>query len=104
MTTSLIPAPVQVPTRRSSPWTEIGAFLGVVVALTATTTTIALTQHAAVRNVDSAPPAAQAALYGQALISVVAAVVARLVRTGTLRRPGWCFRRTAWRGLGLAWA
>jgi membrane protease YdiL (CAAX protease family) len=104
MTTSLLPAPASVPTRRSSPWTEIGVFLGVVVALTATTTTIALTQHADVRNVDSAPPGAQAALYGQALIPIVAAVAARLVSTGTLRRNGWGLRRTSWRSLGIAWA
>ena len=104
MTTSLMPAPASVPTRRSSPWTEIGVFLGVVVALTATTTTIALTQHADVRTVDSAPPGAQAALYGQALIPVVAGVLARLVSPGTLRRPGWGLRRTSWRSLGIAWA
>src|SRR4051794_39007642 len=104
MTTSLLPAPASVPTRRSSPWTEIGVFLGVVVALTATTTTIALTQHADVRQVDSAPPGAQAALYSQALIPVVAAVVARLVGTGTLRRNGWGLRRSSWRSLGIAWA
>ena len=103
MTASLLPAPAQVPTRRCSPWTEIGVFLGVVVALTATTTTIALTQHADVRTVDSAPPGAQAALYGQALIPVVAAVLARLVSAGTLRRPGWGLRRTSWRSLGIAW-
>ncbi|NYJ05654.1 CPBP family intramembrane glutamic endopeptidase [Petropleomorpha daqingensis] len=104
MTTSVMPAPAPAQTRRSSPWTEIGVFLGVVVALSATTTTIALTQHADVRHVDSAPPGAQAALYGQALIPLLAAVVARLVTTGTLRRNGWGFRRTSWRSLGTAWA
>jgi len=104
MTTSLMRAPAPVPTRRSSAWTEIGVFLGVVVALTATTTTIALAQHADVRTVDTAPPAAQAALYGQALIPLLAAVAARLVCTGTLRRNGWGFRRTSWRSLGIAWA
>jgi membrane protease YdiL (CAAX protease family) len=50
MTAPLLPATAQVPTRRCSPWTGIGVFLGVAVALTATTTTIALTQHADVRT------------------------------------------------------
>jgi membrane protease YdiL (CAAX protease family) len=104
MTTSLMPASDVTPARRSSPWREIGVFLGVVVALTATTTTIALAQHADVRQVDSAPPLAQAALYGQALIPIIAAVVARWGTTGTLRRPGWGVRRTSWRSLGIAWA
>jgi membrane protease YdiL (CAAX protease family) len=104
MTTSLLPATAVAPARRSSPWREIGVFLGGVGVLSAATTTIALSQHADVRNVDSAPPLAQAALYGQALIPVVAAVVARLVGPGTLRRPGWGIRRTSWRSLGTAWA
>jgi hypothetical protein len=56
MTTHLAPAPPQAPARRSSPWTEIGVFLGTVAVLTATTTTIALTEHADVREVDSASP------------------------------------------------
>jgi membrane protease YdiL (CAAX protease family) len=100
----LSPAPDLAPARRSSPWKEIGVFLGTVVVLTATTTTIALSEHADVREVDSASPVGQAALNGQALIPLAAAVLARLVSTGTLRRPGWGFRRTSWRSLGVAWA
>src|SRR3954454_14099102 len=76
MTTHLAPAPPQAPARRSAPWTEIGLFLGAVAALTATTTTIALSEHADVREVDSASPIAQTALYGQALIPLIAAVLA----------------------------
>jgi hypothetical protein len=102
MTTQLEPAPPVAPARRSSPGKEIGVFLGTVVALTAATTTIALSEHADVREVESASPIAQAALYGQALIPLIAAVVARLVSTGSLRRPGWGFHRTSWRNLGIA--
>ena len=89
---------------RTKPWTEIGVFLGVVAALTATTTTIALTHDADVREVDSAPPVVQIALYSQALLPLLAAVVTRLVTAGTLRGAGWGFRRTSWRSLGTAWA
>jgi len=89
--------------RRPKAWTEIGVFLGVVAALTATTTTIALTHDADVREVDSAPPVVQIALYSQALIPLLAAVVTRLLTAGTLRGAGWGFRRPSWRSLGTAW-
>jgi membrane protease YdiL (CAAX protease family) len=99
-----VPAPDRTIPRRSSAWREIGVFLGTTVALTAATTTVALGQHADVRSVEDASPIGQAALYGQALVPVVAAVVARLVATGGLRRPGWGLRRTPWRTVGTAWA
>ena len=96
-------APALTPPARPSPWKEIGVFLGTVGALLATTTTIAVSQDADVRHVDEAPPLVQAVLYGQAVIPLLAAVVARLVTHGTLRRPGWGFRRTSWGSLGAAW-
>ena len=89
---------------RPKPWKEIGVFLGIVGGLTATTTTIALVENANVREVESASPVAQAALYGQALIPLLAAVATRLITTGSLRRPGWGFRRASVRSLGIAWA
>jgi membrane protease YdiL (CAAX protease family) len=105
MTTSpqLRPATPAAPPRRPSPWKEIGVFLGTTVALSTVTTTIALSENADVRHIETASPVAQAAMYGQALIPVLAAVVARLASAGTLRRAGWGFRRTSWRSLGLAW-
>ncbi|MGY1605084.1 CPBP family glutamic-type intramembrane protease [Geodermatophilus sp. SYSU D00815] len=93
------PAP---PGRTPSPWKEVGVFLGTTAALIATTTGIAVAHDADVRRVDEAPPLVQALLFGQALIPLLAAVVARLA-TGGLRRPGWGFRRPSWRSLLTAW-
>lgn len=95
------PAPAEV--RPTSPWKEIGVFLGTTAALLATTTAIAVASDADVTAVDTAPPLVQAVLFGQALIPFLAALVARLVATGSLRRPGWGFRRTSWRSIGTAW-
>ncbi|MGY1773766.1 CPBP family intramembrane glutamic endopeptidase [Blastococcus sp. SYSU D00813] len=91
------------PAARPSPWREIGVFLGTVAALLTVTTTIAAGQGADVRHVEEAPPLVQALLFGQAFIPLLAALLARLVAAGSLRRPGWGFRRTSWRDLGRAW-
>ncbi len=96
------PAPAAV-AARPSPWREVGVFLGTVAGLLTVTTSVAAAAGADVTRVDEAPPLVQALLFGQALIPLLAAVVARLATAGTLRRPGWGFRRTSWRSLGTAW-
>ncbi|MGY1652923.1 CPBP family glutamic-type intramembrane protease [Geodermatophilus sp. SYSU D01119] len=106
MTSSLsTPAAAAAPASaaRPSPWREIGVFLSVVAALLTVTTSVAAAAGADVTRVDEAPPLVQALLFGQALIPLLAAVVARLVTVGTLRRPDWGFRRTSLRSLGTAW-
>ncbi|MGY1635324.1 lysostaphin resistance A-like protein [Geodermatophilus sp. SYSU D00742] len=101
-TTPQLSAPA-APTRSPSPRKEIGVFLGTTAALLAGTTTVAASQGADAAHVDQAPPMVQAVLYSQALIPLLAAVVARLAVTGSLRRPGWGFRRVPLRVLGRAW-
>ncbi|MGY1815133.1 CPBP family glutamic-type intramembrane protease [Blastococcus sp. SYSU D00820] len=95
-------APPAVPARRS-PWAEIGVFLGTVAVLLTGTTTVAVLADADVAHLDQAPPLVQALLFGQALLPLIAALFARLVTTGSLRRPGWGVRRTSWRHVGAAW-
>ncbi len=93
------PAPAPSP----APWTEIGVFLGTTAVLLTATTTVAVVNDADVTALDQAPPLVQAVLFGQALIPFVAAVLARLVTTGSVRRPGWGVRRAPWRSIGTAW-
>ena len=102
-TTPQLSAPSPAAPARPSPWKEIGVFLGTVAALLTATTVFAAGRDADVQHVDQAPPLVQAVLFGQALIPLVAAIVARLVTHGSLRRPGWGFRRAARRELGRAW-
>ncbi|WP_245899756.1 hypothetical protein [Geodermatophilus normandii] len=102
-TTPSLSAPPAAPAVRPSPWREVGVFLGTTAALLTVTTSVAAAADADVAHVDQAPPLVQALLFGQALIPLVAAVVARLATAGTLRRPGWGFRRASWRSLGTAW-
>ncbi len=97
------PVPARPSPARHSPTREIGVFLGTVAVLLTGTTVFAASQDADVQHVDQAPPLVQAVLFGQALIPLVAAVVAGLVTRGSLRRPGWGFRRTSPRSLGRAW-
>ncbi|MGY1741253.1 MULTISPECIES: CPBP family intramembrane glutamic endopeptidase [unclassified Blastococcus] len=91
------------PPARATARKEIGVFLGTVAVLLTATTVIAASQDADVRHVDQAPPLVQALLFGQALIPLLAALLARFVTAGSLRRPGWGFRRPSWRALGRAW-
>jgi membrane protease YdiL (CAAX protease family) len=102
-TPSLSAPAAAAPAARPSPRLEIGVFLGTVAGLLTVTTSVAAAAGADVTRVDEAPPLVQALLFGQALIPLVAAVVARLATAGTLRRPGWGFRRASWRSLGTAW-
>jgi membrane protease YdiL (CAAX protease family) len=101
--TPSLSAPAPAAAVRPSPWREVGVYLGTVAGLLTVTTSVAAAAGADVTRVDEAPPLVQALLFGQALIPLLAAVVARLVTAGTLRRPGWGFRRTSWRSLGTAW-
>ncbi|MGY1704135.1 CPBP family intramembrane glutamic endopeptidase [Geodermatophilus sp. SYSU D00697] len=101
-TPQLSPAPA-APPRTPSPGKEIAVFLGTTAALLAGTTAFAASQDADVRAIDQSPPLVQAVLYGQALIPLLAAVLTRLVTTGSLRRPGWGVRRVPLRVLGRAW-
>ncbi|MGY1739035.1 CPBP family glutamic-type intramembrane protease [Geodermatophilus sp. SYSU D00684] len=103
LSTSSPSTPPAAPAARPSPWREIGVFLGATAGLLTLTTAVAAAADADVAHVDQEPPLVQALLFGQALIPLLAAVLARLVTAGTLRRPGWGFRRTSWRSLGTAW-
>src|SRR5262245_34274365 len=95
------PAAAQV-VRPASARREIAVFLTIVAALIGASTIIGVSQHVDVRHIEDASPLGQAVMYGQASFPLLAAAVARLVTTGTLRRPGWGFRRTSWRSIGIA--
>jgi membrane protease YdiL (CAAX protease family) len=82
---------------------ELSAFSGIVAALLAVTTTIGVGEGVDIVHIDQASPLGQAVMYGQALIPLVAALIARLVTAGTLRGAGFGFRRTSWRTVGRAW-
>ncbi|WP_433303706.1 CPBP family intramembrane glutamic endopeptidase [Actinoplanes sp. CA-030573] len=88
---------------RKSAIKEIAVFLGTTAALLAASTTVALGQDVDVRHIDDATALGQAAMYGQAAFPLIGALVARLATHGTLRRPGFGFRRTSWRSIGIAW-
>ncbi|MGI5237851.1 CPBP family intramembrane glutamic endopeptidase [Dactylosporangium sp. CA-139066] len=90
--------------RPASARREIIVFLTTVAALMTASTIIGLSQHVDVSHIEDASPLGQSVMYGQAFFPLVAAVLARLVATGTLRRPDWGFRRTSWRSIGIAWA
>ena len=85
----------QAPTGR--PGAEVAVFLGVVAACLTATTATGVAMGVDVSRIDEAPPLGQAVMFGEALIPLVAAVVARLATGGSLRHPGWGARRTSWR-------
>jgi membrane protease YdiL (CAAX protease family) len=99
LTTPAAPTAVHRPTAIK----EIAVFLGTTFALLTTSTAVGLSQDVDVRHIEDATPLGQAAMYGQAVFPLIGAVVARLVTHGTLRRPGFGFRRTSWRSIGIAW-
>jgi membrane protease YdiL (CAAX protease family) len=94
---------VVAPGPSPAPWTEIGVFLAATAAMLTATTTVAVAHDADVTALDAAPPLVQAVLFGQALIPFVAALLARLVTGGSIRRPGWGVRRAPWRAISTAW-
>lgn len=69
-------------------------------ALVLATAAVAVVQGADLNHLDDAPPGAQLALYGQAFLPAVAALVA----WGGPRGFPWGFRRTSWRHIGVAFA
>jgi hypothetical protein len=97
-TTTRRPAPVTAARR------EIAVFLVLQFALLAGSSTIAISEGVDVRRIDEASALGQAALYLSGLGTVLAVLVARLVTAGTLRRPGWGFRRVRPRIVLGAWA
>lgn len=96
------PVPTGIPDRRTV-WRELAIFLAVQLALTATTTTVALQQGADVRRIDDATPLAQTALYLSALWPAVGALTARRIVHGRFRWTGWGLGRAPWRVLAFAW-
>jgi membrane protease YdiL (CAAX protease family) len=96
-------------TRRSSPAAVIAArreivvFLVLQFAFLACSSAIAITEGVDVRRIDEASAVGQASLYLSGLGTVLAVLVARLVTAGTLRRPGWGFRRVRPRIVLGAW-
>ncbi|MBB2911787.1 membrane protease YdiL (CAAX protease family) [Streptosporangium becharense] len=66
-------------------------------ALVLPTVALAVSQGADVNHIESAPVSAQLALYGQAFLPAIAALI-------TTRRLDWGFRRAPWRILALALA
>ncbi|WP_344971979.1 CPBP family intramembrane glutamic endopeptidase [Streptosporangium fragile] len=64
-------------------------------ALVLPTVALAVSQGADVNHLDEAPIAAQIALYSQAFLPAIAALIAT-------RRLDWGFRRVPWQTLGLA--
>jgi membrane protease YdiL (CAAX protease family) len=103
MTTLTRPAPPTIRPGREHALREIGVFLGVTVVLTGLTTGVALAEGVDVRRIGDASALGQAAMYLQALVPLVAALAARSVTHGSLRRPGWGFRRTSWRNVAKGW-
>lgn len=90
--------------RRAGVRRELSVFLVTVAALLAVTTAIGVREEVDIVRIDQASPVGQAVMYGQALIPLVAALLARLVTAGTVRRAGFGIRRTPWRTIATAWA
>jgi membrane protease YdiL (CAAX protease family) len=67
---------------------ELGLFLGLVAVLTAALIGVALAEDVDLGDLDNASPLGQLALFGQAFVPAVAAVVARLASTGGVRGLG----------------
>ena len=86
------------PEQRSSARRQIGVFLTVVTALTAVTTSIGVSMDVDVSRIEEAPPVAQAVMFGQAFIPLIAAATARWSAPRDTPR-GWGVRRTTWRRL-----
>ena len=94
--TAPAPAPARMARREAVRFVVIQALLGVA------GTAVAVSEGVNVTHIEDASPLGQAVTYGLALTPLIAALVARLSTTRTLR--GWGFRRTGWRPLLLAWA
>lgn len=85
------------PTAPPRPRAELPVFLAVTFGLTAVGTLVCVGQHVDVTHPAGNSAIGSVALYGQAFWPLLGAVVARLATTGTIRRPGWGFRRVTWR-------
>ena len=107
MTTTSVtrPAPSGAPTPadRRLARRQVAIFLGTTFTLLAVSTCIGKALGVDVSQIQDAPPAGQAAMYGQALWPSVGAVVALLATRRSLRNAGWGLRRTSWRSVGIGW-
>ncbi|WP_375430580.1 CPBP family intramembrane glutamic endopeptidase [uncultured Friedmanniella sp.] len=96
VTRAPVPAPIEHRGRRPS----VALYLTVVAALVVPANVVAADLGADAQHPDQGSGLVQLALYGQAVIPAVAALLAWAVaRT----RPTWGFRRASWRSLGAAW-
>ena len=95
-TVDVSPAAALGPAQRSSARRQIGVFLSVVTALTAVTTSIGMSMDVDVSRIEESPPLAQAVMFGQAFIPLIAAAAARSSAPHDTAR-GWGVRRTTWR-------
>ena len=91
-------------TDRTTAIREITVFLTTVAALTTVSTVVGVREGVDIDAIEDATPLGAAAMYSQAFFPFLAAVLTQLVVHRRLRRPGWGFRRTAWRRLAGAWA
>ena len=99
-TSDVSPAGGPGPGQRRSAQRQIGVFLSVVAALTTASTSIGVVMDVDVSRIETAPPLAQAVMFGQAFIPLIAALVARASAPhGTAR--GWGVRRPTWRRLAV---
>jgi membrane protease YdiL (CAAX protease family) len=100
MTNAVITAPAPAPAGTAR--REAVRFVVIQALLGAAGTAVAVTEGVNVSRIEEASPLGQAVTYGLAFTPLIAALVARLTTTRTLR--GFGFRRVGWRPLLLAWA
>jgi membrane protease YdiL (CAAX protease family) len=82
---------------------EIAIFVATTALLMTLSTSVAVAEDVDVRRIEDASALGQTAMYLQAMFPLVAAAVARLLTRGSLREPGWGFRRTSWQNVVVAW-
>ena len=94
-TTTLAPSPARIARREAIRFVVVQAVLG------AAGTAVAVAEGVNVSRIEEASPLGQTVAYGLAFTPLIAAFVARLTTTRTVR--GWGFRRVGWRPMLLAW-
>lgn len=82
---------------------QLTTFALVLPALVLPTVAFAVAQGVDLDRLDDAPAGALIALYGQAFMPAVAALIAWAVGDKGLRGFPWGFRRTPWRNIAVAW-
>jgi hypothetical protein len=81
---------------------QLTTFAFVLPTLLLATVAVAVAQGADLERLDDTPAGALLALYGQAFMPAVAALIAWAVGD-RLRDFPWGFRRTPWKDIGVAW-